>query len=286
MSNMDDSTLAFLLTHELQQAFQRWDASMPARTGLHAYSLLESESDWCTRQHVLAHIAPEQRQQKDQHWRVLAMFLNGWTIHRKWQHELLKRSGIVAIGIDHHGTQDFELDLTHNEQGIRFSPDAIIKYGGQVMPVEIKGINTLDFQGCPDLYERVFAPKGSAYTYEYKLVQEARPGLVGATLAEAMHRNKSIRTAVPQLNLYLHLLKLEKGIILVEDKNTQDFLLWVHTYDPDLVTLPLARAVDVQMSTIVARDRQELPERICKTVNDSRAKRCPFRGKCFKEERV
>ncbi len=275
-SSTPGSTRVFLLIHELQQLFVQWDAQQPAREGLHASSVLESDSDFCIREHILADTCPGERQQKEQFWKVLAMFLNGWSIHEKWQYKLLEPSGMVRYC---EGDLKFlELDLTHIDPatGIHFSPDAIINFAGLTLPIEIKGINTLDFQGCPDLYDR-----------SYKLVQEKRPGIVGATLQEAMERNKSIRSAVPQLNLYMHLLGLTEppnncGVILAEDKNTQDFMLWVHTYDPELVINPLARAMKVRMA-LEHRDFNDgdLPRRICNTRNDARAKRCPFRDACF-----
>jgi hypothetical protein len=256
----DDSTLAFLLTNELQQAYQTWDKNQPARTGLHASSVLESDADFCTRQHVLAEQFPAERQQKEQYWKVLAMFANGWSIHKKWQEDILKPTGIVVkhTGDDADGwplLPVYELDLTHihPETGIQFSPDAIIEYAGQTMVVEIKGINHEDFQGCVD-----------------------KP------LSAAANHNKSIRSAIPQVNLYLHLLGLQKGIILAEDKNTQDFMLWVWTYDPELAMKPISNAAKVQLYNAIYTQTNGLPARICSSINDSRAKRCPFRDACFR----
>ena len=297
---IDDTTLAFLLTHELQQAFQTWDKNQPARTGLHASSVLESDADFCTRQHVLAEVFPHERQQKEQFWRVLAMFANGWSIHQKWQWDILQPTGMVdyeevvdddPLDLDfvpQSYSIEYELDRTHIDPvtNIHYSPDAIIEFAGQRMAVEIKGINTLDFRGTPALYERDFSQSHLyADGFTYKLVEEGREGVKDATLEEAMARNKSIRSAVPQLNLYLHLLGLEKGIILAEDKNTQDFMIWVWTYDPEMAKKPISRAAQVETARIHYHVADELPEGICKTVNDSRAKRCPFRDACFQEGR-
>jgi len=174
--------------------------------------------------------------------------------------------------------------------GIHFSPDAIIKFAGLTLPIEIKGINHDDFAGCEELYRRV-PPDHTGTSMAnllgtYEKAQDKRSGIVGATLTEAMERNKSIRGAVPQLNLYMHLLGLteppnNKGIILVEDKNTQDFMLWVHTYDPEMVKKPIGKAASVQLYTAIYKQTNGLPARICNTRNDARAKRCPFRDACF-----
>lgn len=283
----DSSTLAFLLTHEFQQAFHAWDAQQPARDGLHASSVLESDSDFCTRQHVLADAFPAERQTKDQYLPALQKFLHGWNIHEKWQYKLLKPTCLVAV--NEHG--QLELDLTHidPDTGIKYSPDVILaKFAGLTLPIEIKGINHEDYAGQEEMYYKVVIQVADRqYGVSYVKAQDARPGIVGATLAEAAERNKSIRSAIPQLNLYLHLLGLtdppnNRGIILIEDKNTQDFTLWVHVYDAALVEKPLHRAMDVRTAKQhFDFNDGDLPSRICATRNDSRAKRCPFRDACF-----
>src|SRR6266487_2250911 len=280
----DNTTLAFLLTHEFNQAFYAWDAALPPRDGLHASSVLESDADFCVRQHVLADSFLDERQQKEQYLSALQKFLHGWQIHEKWQYKLLKSTGLVLWN---HSMGEYELDLTHidPESDIKYSPDAIIEYAGFVMPVEIKGINHEDYAGQQELYRRV--PPDHVGTSmanllgTYEKAHDKRPGIVGATLQEAMGRNKSIRSAYPQVQLYMHLLGLQKGVILVENKNTQDFILWIVDYDASVVTKPLARAKDVKEANQEYYDLGILPERICATRNDARAKRCPFRDACF-----
>src|SRR6266516_1225138 len=174
----DNTTLAFLLTHEFNQAFYAWDAALPPRDGLHASSVLESDADFCVRQHVLADSFPDERQQKEQYLSALQKFLHGWQIHEKWQYKLLKSTGLVPWN---HSMEEYELDLTHidPESDIKYSPDAIIEYAGFVMPIEIKGINTLDYQGCPDLY--TISSERDPLTMDsipaHTLYQEKRPGI-------------------------------------------------------------------------------------------------------------
>lgn len=255
---MDDQVLLFMLTSEIESAYHQWDAEQPARTGLHASSVLESDKDFCVRQHVIAEHYPDERQAKEQYLPSLQKFVHGWAIHKKLQEEIFKRTGRVI----RHLTGDHELDLTHldYETQIMFSPDVIIKYGDLTIPIEIKGINTEDFQGC-----------------------------VGKPLQEAAARNKSIRSAIPQLNLYLHLLGLteppnNRGIIFAEDKNTQKFEMWVHTYDAQLAEQPIDRAMHVKFMNRVHKRDLSLPAKICSSIMDSRAKRCPFRSACFTRE--
>src|SRR5262249_45094539 len=131
---------------------------------------------WCVRQHVLAAVAGEKREAPILGWRTNAIFLHGWRIHERWQ-DLFQHSGLVVMSGD-----QAELDLTHydEDRGIYFSPDAIIEFGGIRYVVEIKGINHDNFV------------------------------LLSDDLQESMRVNNSIRTAVPQANLYMHLLELQK----------------------------------------------------------------------------
>jgi hypothetical protein len=264
-------TLTFLLQHELQQALVSWQRRSPARTGLHAYSLLDSEQEWCLRQHVLAEHFPDQREPEQSFWHSAAYLAHGWSIHEKWQHKLLKPTGLVT----HYSTGDYELDRTHIDQdrGIHFSPDAILSYAGINIPLEIKGINHDDYAG----HEAYYDASGN-------LIAEAKEGIAGKTLQEAAKLNKSIHTAIPQLNLYLHLLELPIGIILVEDKNTQDFTLFPWEYNKEMAQPLARRASEVKARNVIYKDHGRLPKRICKSASDPRAKRCPFSGVCFSRE--
>jgi len=279
---IDNTTLVFLLTHEFNQAFYAWDAALPPRDGLHASSVLESDADFCVRQHVLAGSFPDERQQKEQYLSALQKFVDGCAKHKKWQFDLLKLTGLVAV--NKHG--QLELDLTHvdPDTGIKYSPDVVLaEFAGFVMPIEIKGINHEDYAGCEELYKRVMHQyDDGSYVFKYEKAQDRRPGIVGASLQEAMERNKSIRSAYPQVQLYMHLLGLSKGVILIEDKNTQDFTMWIVDYDASIITKPLAHAEDVKEANQEYYDMGLLPQRICQARNDSRAKRCPFADACFK----
>jgi len=265
-------TLLFLLRHEFQQSFIEWERRQPARNGLHVASLVEPDEIWCARKHVILAFTPEYRQEVPAYWSLLAKFVHGWAIHTKWQHDLLKHTGLVAWNTEQ---EKYELDLTHHDidRDIHFSPDVILKFGNMLIPLEIKGINHDEYAGHP-----------AYYSLSGELIKEEVHGIAGATLQEAMHRNKSVRGAVPQLNLYLHLLKLPLGIILVEDKNNQDFTLFTVEYSRELAAPAAQRASQVKAYVQVARKRDVLPARCCSSPTESRAKQCPVRDFCFKHE--
>src|SRR5258708_5995954 len=150
---MNDDLLLFYLNSEFREAYHRWELDQPARNGMHAYPILDSDNDFCTRRMVLGLNFPGERQDQGKWWTTLAKFAHGWAIHTKWQHHLLKRSGWVL----QNSQGQYELDLTHiGIEDIYFSPDIILQVGDEIIPVEIKGINTLDYQGTPALYKRVY----------------------------------------------------------------------------------------------------------------------------------
>lgn len=244
--------LEAILTSEFQSLFNQWGSNQPPRLGLRASSLLVPAEEWCVRQHVLSEISPVSERETEEHtWRTNAVFLHGWKLHEKWQ-GLFFNAQLAVQNMEMEG--QLELDLTHHdhERGIYFSPDAILEYAGRKFVVEIKGINTKDFQLVKD-----------------------------ATLEEAMKLNKSIRGAVPQANLYCHLAEIKQAIILAEDKNTQEFRLWLLDYQQPLAWPYTERAEQVKGALIVNRAKGLVPDRICQTITDSRAKRCPMRKVCF-----
>ena len=122
------------------------------------------------------------------------------------------------------------------------------------------------------------------YVVEIKGINHDDFVLLSDDLQASMKLNKSIRTAVPQANLYMHLLELQKAIILVEDKSTQDFRLWVTDYDREAAQPYAQRADKVRGKLILYRANGGLPARICHAVSDMRAARCPMRTVCFERE--
>jgi hypothetical protein len=250
---------ASLLTLEFQDMYRKWGANKPPRTGLHASSLLVAESEWCPRRHVLSALYPDQAESPELanwQWKQQAVFENGWRLHERWQDVLLK-SGLVAMGT---GSQAHlpELDLTHYDEDCQlyFSPDAIIDYGGERFIVEIKGINDKAFASLTD------------------------------DLEQARKACETVNKAVVQANLYLHLLDLTKAIILVENKNTQEFKVWVIEYDKQMAMEYMHRVYEVKGALILARRNgpDKLPMRVCASRYDPLAKKCPLQGMCFKGE--
>lgn len=255
-------TLAALITLDFQDMYLSYGASQSPRTGLHASSLLVPESEWCTRRYVLSELYPDQAETPELarwQWKQQAVFENGWDVHKRWQ-KLFRQFGNVVYG-DGVGESGIifpnmpELDLTHydGERHVYFSPDAILEVHGEHMVVEIKGINHEAYQSLPNALEG------------------------------AMTACETVNKAVIQANLYMHLLELNHAIILIENKNTQDFRVWVTEYNRALALPLVQRAYSVKGAIVRARKGQ-LASRVCESPDSPLARKCPLKGICFREE--
>src|SRR6266700_2815508 len=230
MSQNDLQQEAELIKLSFQQMYLQKGRDQEPHRELHAANLLESESEWCTRRYVLMNLYPGEVQKpelKSWDWKREAYFATGWVYHEKWQ-SLFRLYGNVVLSDDNRLP---ELDLTHFLPGenLYFSPDAIIQFGNEKYLVEIKGINHDEYVGHPDLYEW-----DESKVNGYRLVKKERKGIVNATLEEAMKLSQTVYKAVIQANNYLYFTDLQKAILLIENKNTQDFKVYVMERDEEL----------------------------------------------------
>lgn len=253
---------AELLHLHFQQMLVAWGSHQPPRNGLHASSLLVKDEEWCTRRYILADLFPDEAEApalQSWDWKRQAIFENGWRLHQRWQ-DIFKKCGRVVMSEEQTIGDDYmpapELDLTHfdAERNLYFSPDAIIDFGPDRYVVEIKGVK-----------------------------QEAYLELTN-DLQTAMDCCETVHKAYYQCQLYMHLLDLKKGIILVENKNNQDFKLWVIEYDKDAVLDNIHRAYRVKGALVVYQQTHKLPARCCVRKTDTLARQCPMATKCFSVE--
>lgn len=104
------------------------------RVGMHGSGIIASDNEFCFRQQVLSFFFKGFEPPISDGLRRI--FLNGWYVHDKWQ-TLFKKAGI-AVGIEQRGMSD--------SMRLLFTPDAIIKFGNKTYVVEIKSVNTYQFQ--------------------------------------------------------------------------------------------------------------------------------------------
>jgi hypothetical protein len=215
------------------------------RKELHAANVIVPEEEWCTRRWVLNNTHSEKAiipPAKPWDTKRENIFENGWAIHIKWQ-RFFKKLGIAVYNATLKG---YELDLTHYDEvrDLYFSPDAIIMWAGQGYIVEIKGYNEEEYNkllASPDVPE----------------------------------------LARKQCNFYLHLLGMKRGLVLVENKNKNGFMLWPVNYDQEDAQQYAQRAMKVKGLTSVAKAHGRYPERTCQSITDPLAQKCPLKTYCF-----
>lgn len=130
-------------------------------------------------------------------------------------------------------------------------------------------------------YRTSYTPDGIIYVpefYEGKMVLEIKS--VNTYQFQKMGRHPS---AYKQCMFYMAEEGLDKGVVLCEDKNTQDFKLEVYDFDPNVVAVPIQRQKDVkaaykevrQTKTMVPRPKDATgPD--CKRCHE-----CNMREACY-----
>jgi hypothetical protein len=257
-------TVAQLVKLEIDDMFARWEAARPLRVGIpHASTILSDESEWCVRRHVLGVLWPEAAEKPEpKFWDAKSNRINkhGWSLHEKYQDLLLKFGG-DALQVVYFNNNP-ELDYTHYDEDrmVWYSPDFIIDHAGYRYVGEIKGYRNTD---------------NPEYPYEaFEKFDEAGP------LPLKAHR---------QGNFYCHLMGIQRGIVLVEGKNSQDIKVWTFEHDPDMARPYTNRcyqfkgALAVAKGTLTREGKAKLPGRRCTSCLDRLAEKCPMRKCCFEK---
>lgn len=219
------------------------------RSGLHGSAVIVGDKQFCVRQQVLS-LEYKQLQGEQIPVGLKRIFEEGNAIHEKWQ-RLFIRAGYAKANT---------LDRTRfdEEYKVSFTPDIVCRipsfYDG-AMVGEIKSVNT----------------------YQFKEMQ-AHP------------------SAHKQLELYMMLLikqaKLKgkwngkdylKGFVLCEDKNTQDFKVFIYDYDKDFVVPYVERLEEIKFhhDKLVTEHKVVKKHPECKSYNCKMAEKCPMKDVCY-----
>jgi hypothetical protein len=131
-----------------------------------------------------------------------------------------------------------------------FTPDAIIEVMNRKIVVEIKSHSSNGF-------DQLNSPPANAYK---------------------------------QAQLYMHSTGIPYGLVLVENKNNQDYKTWFFDYDPNSVTIYIERLLIIKKLINYFKETGKLPKRCDRCdfegKNNPRAKFCEMREVCFGNEEL
>lgn len=226
---MNSDPFASILQIEFEKMFRKWDEAKEERTGLHASGIIASDSDFCFREQILSF--HYKRGQVRLSPGLLAIFMNGWYVHIKWQ-TLFEQMGIV---------DSVELTRKSNVWNVSLTPDAVINLLRKKWVVEIKSMNTFQFK----------------------------------------HLTGPPMNAVRQCQFYMHILCIPNGIILVEDKNDQNFKIFPIKYDQSVAKPFIERLYKIRVCEKRFMDEGKLPVGICSGRDVRRAQNCGYCKACF-----
>lgn len=131
----------------------------------------------------------------------------------------------------------------HKETGAMFTPDAIITIFKKRFLIEIKSMNTESYNSMKSVHE------------------DARI----------------------QANMYMYLEGIRQAIILVENKDNQEYKLWVIEYEPRRIRKYVKRLEDAGVWLDLYKRERKLPNRHirCALEDTPKARNCPVKDACF-----
>lgn len=84
-----------------------------------------------------------------------------------------------------------------------------------------------------------------------------------------------------QLNMYQFFERKPTGIVLMEDKNTQDFKVKITTFNKEKAKPYITRLKETREAKQTFIQAKKLPARICEGCNSKRALECNMRSACY-----
>lgn len=172
----------------------------------------------------------------------------GWYIHVMLQ-RLIKQSGRAI---------EIEKTHIHPKFGIYYTPDAIMYLrelvGEEHVIVEFKSMNKSSYEKAVD-YHFDNALKGHPDAYK-------------------------------QLQIYLYLSGLKKGLIFLYCKDNSDFHYYLVDYDP-LFMEPYIERIETRLKLkIIFESKGQLPKKVCADADATRVKSCPVGKLCFLKNQI
>jgi hypothetical protein len=217
------------------------------RRGLHASAMIVSDDKFCYRQQVLS-LFYKQLQGEQTPIGLKRIFSEGDAIHEKWQ-RLFIRGGLCE-------PLDCDFSRFAEEFDLSYTPDIIC-----AIPEDYKleSVHNDDVKKIPYVVEIK-----SVNTFTFK-------------------KQKYHASGRKQCQLYMYLTGIHNGIVLCDDKNTQEFKVYKYEYNPTEIAPYISRLERVQefKDRLVNRNKIVKRHEKCSSYNCKMAESCPMHDVCY-----
>lgn len=226
-------------------------AETTERKGLHASAVIVSDDKFCYRQQLLS-LFYKQLQGEQTPIGLKRIFSEGDAIHEKWQ-RLFIRGGLCK-------PLDCDYSRFADEYDLSYTPDIICS-----LPVDMKLTSVYD--------ESV--PK-EPYVVEIKSVNTF-----------TFKKQKYHASGRKQCQLYMYLTGIHKGIVLCDDKNTQEFKVYKYEYNPSEIAPYIRRLEQIQeyKQRLLKKKKMVARHSKCIGYNCKKVQECPMREVCYKKSK-
>lgn len=217
------------------------------RRGLHASAMIVSDDKFCYRQQVLS-LFYKQLQGEQTPIGLKRIFSEGDAIHEKWQ-RLFIRGGLCE-------PLDCDFSRFAEEFDLSYTPDIIC-----AIPEDYKLESVYD-----DSVKKI------PYVVEIKSVNTF-----------TFKKQKYHASGRKQCQLYMYLTGIHNGIVLCDDKNTQEFKVYKYEYNPTEIAPYISRLERVQEFKDRLLNKNKIVKRHerCSGYNCKMAASCPMHDVCY-----
>lgn len=217
------------------------------RRGLHASAMIVSDDKFCYRQQVLS-LFYKQLQGEQTPIGLKRIFSEGDAIHEKWQ-RLFIRGGLCE-------PLDCDFSRFAEEFDLSYTPDIIC-----AIPEDYR---------LESVYDN--SVKKIPYVVEIKSVNTF-----------TFKKQKYHASGRKQCQLYMYLTGIHNGIVLCDDKNTQEFKVYKYEYNPIEIAPYISRLERVQEFKDRLLNRNKIVKRHekCSGYNCEMAASCPMHDVCY-----
>ena len=226
-------------------------AETTERKGLHASAVIVSDDKFCYRQQLLS-LYYKQLQGEQTPVGLKRIFSEGDAIHEKWQ-RLFIRGGLCK-------PLDCDFSRFADEYDLSYTPDIIC-----ALPVDMKLSSVYDDSIPKDDY---IVEIKSVNTFTFK-------------------KQKYHASGRKQCQLYMYLTGIHKGIVLCDDKNTQEFKVYKYEYNPSEIAPYIRRLEQIQecKERLINKHKMVARHSKCTGYNCKMAQSCPMREVCYKKSK-